>query len=171
MMAQATGYVGFIGLMGSQYSTFREDMQPILTEIGKRGLFYVDNRSSPQTSVPAIALDIKLPIASMNRLIDADPSRPSIDHKLSDLEDIARRNGVALGVGRPDPVTLERVSVWAETLAQRGVALAPVSAIVGPPKTEIEPIPVSLAPPPPPPDEKDKKKKEGESGEGEKKSH
>ena len=33
-------------------------------------------------------------------------------------------------MGFPYPVTIERVAAWTATLAQKGIALAPVSALV-----------------------------------------
>jgi polysaccharide deacetylase 2 family uncharacterized protein YibQ len=145
VMSQATGYVGMIALMGSRFSTSRDDMLPILTSLKRRGLLFVDNRSSPQTTAPTAAADVHLAFASAGRLLDADPSRSAIDKKLSELEDLARHDGSALGVAQhPYPVIMERVAVWAQTLEDRGLVLAPVSAVVDRPK----PAEASTAKPP-----------------------
>src|SRR5580658_5171119 len=130
VLSQATGYVGLIGLMGSRFSTSHDDMLPILGALQRRGLLYVDNRAAQQTVVPDIAGEIGLTTASANEQLDLEPVRVAIDKRLSDLEDLARRNGTALGVAHPYPVVMERVAVWAQTLEDRGVVLAPVSAIV-----------------------------------------
>ncbi|HET9018836.1 MAG TPA: divergent polysaccharide deacetylase family protein, partial [Acetobacteraceae bacterium] len=53
---------------------------------------------------------------------------------LERLEEVARDRGAALGlVSLPRPVTLDRLAAWTATLSRRGLALAPVSAIVQPP--------------------------------------
>ena len=52
------------------------------------------------------------------------------DDALLDLEDIARRRGMAVGMGFAYPITLDRISLWARTLEQKGFVLAPVSATV-----------------------------------------
>jgi polysaccharide deacetylase 2 family uncharacterized protein YibQ len=130
VMSQATGYVGLVGLMGSRFSTSHDDMLPILTSLQHRGLLYVDNRATPQTVVPDIASDIGLAMTSANRQLDTELVRAAIDKKLSDLEDIARRNGSALGTAHPYPIVMERVAVWAQTVEDRGVVLAPVSATI-----------------------------------------
>jgi polysaccharide deacetylase 2 family uncharacterized protein YibQ len=145
-MGQATGYVGLVGYMGSRFSTSRDDMLPLLQTMKRRGLLYVDNRAAPQTAVPGIANEIGLPTTSANRLLDSDPTRAAVDKKLSELEDIARRNGGSLGLAQhADPVILERIGVWAQGLAERGLVLAPVSAVIDRPKPP-EPTPTSEKP-------------------------
>jgi len=130
VLSQATGYVGLVGLMGSRFSTSHDDMLPILTALQHRGLLYVDNRATPQTVVPDIASDIGLAMTSANRQLDTELVRAAIDKKLSELEDIAKRNGAALGTAHPYPIVMERVAVWAQTVEDRGVVLAPVSATI-----------------------------------------
>jgi len=45
--------------------------------------------------------------------------------------------GSALGIiSTPRPLTVGRVVAWANTLASKGLALAPVSALVLPPATQ-----------------------------------
>jgi polysaccharide deacetylase 2 family uncharacterized protein YibQ len=53
-----------------------------------------------------------------------------IDRRLSELETRARVSGSAGGTGFVYPVTLERVSLWAQGLSGRGFVLVPASAIV-----------------------------------------
>jgi len=137
VLSQGTGYVGLVGYEGSRFTMAREDMQPVLDGLKKRGLLFVDNRETAQTVVPAAAMDIKLPFASANRAIDRDATRAGVDKRLADLEDIARRNGSAVGIGSPFPVTFERVGLWAQGLEDRGLVLAPVSAVIGKTKEQV----------------------------------
>lgn len=137
VLSQGTGYVGLVGYEGSRFTAAREDMQPVLDGLKKRGLLYVDNRETAQTVVPALATDMKLPFASVNRAIDRDATRAGVDKRLADLEDIARRNGSAVGIGSPFPVTFERITLWAQGLEERGLVLAPVSAVIGKTKEQI----------------------------------
>lgn len=137
VLSQGTGYVGLVGYEGSRFTMARDDMQPVLDALKRRGLLFVDNRETAQTVVPALAMDMKLPFASSNRAIDRDATRAGVDKRLADLEDIARRNGSALGIGSPFPVTFERIALWAEGLQDRGLVLAPVSAVIGRTKEQI----------------------------------
>ena len=73
--------------------------------------------------------DIGLAIASSSLMIDDELSAKAIDGQLAKLEERARSDGAAMGVARPYPVTLSRLKEWTDTLAKKGIALAPVSAL------------------------------------------
>ena len=130
VMAQGAGYVGVMGLLGGRFSAADDAMKPILQEIEKRGLLYIDNRASPQSVVPHVAPSIDLPFASVNRYIDSDPSPTEIERSLADLEEAAKRYGSALGEATASKATLGRITAWASGLEGRGLVLVPVSAIV-----------------------------------------
>ena len=150
-MSQGAGYVGFVGRMGGKFQGVRSQMTPILDEIARRGLLFVDNREAPQSVAVDVAPDDKLPLAVVDRVIDSDPSRLAIDQALIDLVNTARRNGRALGLASASPVTLQEIAVWATTLADQGVDLAPVSAVVAVPKPPPPQLPVDKPVPPPSP--------------------
>lgn len=141
-MSQGAGYVGLIGRMGGKFQGVRSEMTPILDEIARRGLLFVDNREAPQSVAGEVAGTDKLPLAAADRVIDSDPSRLAIDQALIDLVNTAKRQGRALGLASATPLSLQEISAWAATLANQGIDLAPVSAVVSVPK------------PPPPPAEK-----------------
>lgn len=134
VMSQAAGYTGLIGRMGGKFQASRGDMTPIVDEIAKRGLLFVDNREAVQSVVPQVAGADKLPLAVADRVIDADPSRIAVDQALIDLTNSAIRNGSAVGLASASPVTIQEITAWAATLANKGVMLAPVSAIVTVPR-------------------------------------
>ena len=58
------------------------------------------------------------------------PTAMEIDHQLSALENAARAHGSASGTGFLYPLTIERVTQWAQGLSGRGFVLVPASAIV-----------------------------------------
>jgi polysaccharide deacetylase 2 family uncharacterized protein YibQ len=129
VLSRGVGYVGVTGLSGSRFTSAKQSIQPVLVALKDRGLLFVDSRSSDQSIAAALARNIGMAWAVSNRLIDAEPSKEGVDHALADLEARANRDGVALGIGTPYPVTMERVGAWAATLAAKGLVLAPVSAI------------------------------------------
>jgi polysaccharide deacetylase 2 family uncharacterized protein YibQ len=133
-MSQTVGYVGIIGRMGGRFQAAHDSLAPVLKEIATRGLLYVDNHTTAASAVSSIAAGDRLPLAEANRVIDAEPARAALDRNLADLEDIAKRDHVALGLVSAEPVSLDSISDWAAGLAARGIALAPVSAIVAVPQ-------------------------------------
>jgi polysaccharide deacetylase 2 family uncharacterized protein YibQ len=68
-------------------------------------------------------------------VVDEQPfDAATLDQRLAALDALALGKGSALGIVMlPYPVTLDRVAAWASGLAQKGVALAPVSAIAAAP--------------------------------------
>jgi len=129
-LSRFTGYTGVLSLFGSRYTTALESLRPTLNEIRSRGLLFVDSRVSLRSSAFRIAGEIGLPRAINNRFIDVQPARDEIDRRLDELVKIAMTSGFAVGVGQPFPVTIERVAAFVRGADARGLAIAPVSAIV-----------------------------------------
>ncbi|MDX1483302.1 MAG: divergent polysaccharide deacetylase family protein [Alphaproteobacteria bacterium] len=130
LLGRVTGYVGVVNQMGSRFTTSPTHVRPVLKELQERGLLFVDSRSSLRSIAARLASEVGLPRAINNRFIDAEASRDAIDARLADIERIAKASGYAVGIGSPFPVTIDRLQVWTKTLAAKGLALAPVSALV-----------------------------------------
>ncbi len=127
---RATGYVGLAGVMGSRFAASREHMGPVLEELRERGLLFLDNRSSDRSLAAQVAGEIGVPNAVNDRFLDrTQASRVAIDARLVQVENLARGEGFAVAMGRPNWVTIERLSDWAKGLEARGFALAPISAL------------------------------------------
>jgi len=103
-------------------------MRTVLDDLSQRGLLYVDPR--PGKSIDNLA---QVPGRSIDVVIDDPQSRADIEGKLAALERLARERGSALGFAGPlRPVTVERIATWARGLADKGMVLAPVSALINP---------------------------------------
>ena len=133
LLAHLQGYAGVTGalgaLRGERFAGMADQMDPVLAELGRRGLLYVDAR-------PAGAGGVATQRHVWSRDVDLVLDEPAsdIDVKLAQLEEIAHDKGDALGLaGAPGPVTVEHIAAWANGLLQRGLALAPVSALARPP--------------------------------------
>ena len=130
-LTRAEAYVGVANLTGARFVASPKHLEPVLKMLRQRGLLLVDRWSSgPQSPVVEISKDLGLPVTGVQVLIDQEPARAAIDGRLTELERIARRDGRALGLALPYPLSLERIAVWSNSLDARGVALAPVSAVV-----------------------------------------
>lgn len=129
VLDRASDYVGVMSVLGSRYLASEDHMRPILAELRRRGLLFLDGGTTPRSVATVLAEEIGLPHAASDRFIDSEPTRVAIDRRLSELEQIAREAGSAIAVGRPYPVTIERIAEWAAGLAGRGVALVPLTAV------------------------------------------
>jgi polysaccharide deacetylase 2 family uncharacterized protein YibQ len=127
---RATGYVGLAAVMGSRFAASKEHMEPVLEELRERGLLFLDNRASDRSLAAQVAGEVGVPNAVNDRSLDrTQASRVAIDARLVQVENLARGDGFAVAMGRPYPVTIERLRDWAKGLEARGFALAPISAL------------------------------------------
>ncbi|HEY1934586.1 MAG TPA: divergent polysaccharide deacetylase family protein [Acetobacteraceae bacterium] len=135
-MSRIAGYVGVTdalgALRGERFAGLADQMNPVLAQIAQRGLLYVDARAPGADDPPPLP-------RVWSRAVDlvVDQPESQIDEKLAELEHIAKEKGSALGLaGAPLPVTVQHIAVWASGLMDRGLALAPVSALAVPPANE-----------------------------------
>jgi polysaccharide deacetylase 2 family uncharacterized protein YibQ len=126
-LSRMEGYAGVTGVIGTmrgeRMAAIADRMDPVLTEIAHRGLFYIDPRvgRGPLPKVWGRHVDV---------VIDDPADRESIDARLAELEQLAKDRGTALGlVMRPTPVAVARIAAWTNGLADRGMTLAPASAL------------------------------------------
>lgn len=130
VLSRATGYVGLINHQGSGLSASRSAMQPLMGNLKARGLLYLDLRQDDSSIAPMAAADAGVPHAQADIVLDDELSRTHILGQLRLAETLARTNGSAIVVGRPYPLTLNRVELWLRGLAENGLALVPVSGII-----------------------------------------
>lgn len=130
-LGRTSGYVGVATVMGSRFTTSEKALTPVIEALKEQGLIFLDNRSSQESVAWRLAAKIGAANAVNDRALDtAQASRVAIDARLVQLEGIARAEGFAVAMGRPYPVTIERLREWAKGLSGRGFVLAPISAVV-----------------------------------------
>ncbi|NQV56409.1 MAG: divergent polysaccharide deacetylase family protein [Rhodospirillales bacterium] len=130
ILALAPGYVGMVQVMGSKFTTSEVGMLPVLTEIQRRGLLYVDNGQVKDSQGVKIATKIALPRIRAVMTIDQVLTGKAISAQLNELEKLARKNASALAMARAHPITIRLLAEWAKNLDFKELALAPVSAMV-----------------------------------------
>lgn len=129
VLSRVTGYVGVTNMMGSRFTQSQTSLIPVMDELRKRGLMYVDGRASEQSIAGALAQTMGVPRVLADETLDSEPTRDAIDRQLQNLAAAAQRNGAALAIGYAYPVTLERVALWAKGLDEQQLVLAPASAL------------------------------------------
>ena len=129
IMVQSGGYVGLLSTHGDKFTLNSELLLPILKSIKTRGLLYVDSRTTSQSLGPELSSNIQLPRAFNNVFIDKTPSRDYITTKLRELERIAVDKKFAVAIAQPLPLSIEIINEWSSGLKEKGIALAPITAI------------------------------------------
>lgn len=124
------GYVGINNHMGSRFTADQRGMNVVLAEIKRRGLLFLDSRTSTRTVGAALARRLGVPHAERNVFLDNLPVREAVEQRLIEVERVAIRHGLAVAIGHPRDATLEALAAWLPGLAEKGLTPVPVSAVV-----------------------------------------
>jgi polysaccharide deacetylase 2 family uncharacterized protein YibQ len=135
LMARMQGYVGVASLMGSRFTASDQALSPILREVAKRGLIYLDDGSSSRSVASQIAGASNLSFVKAEIVLDKLPAPAEIDKALARLELAAREHGSAIGFASASPATVARIGDWAKKVTGRGFVLVPISMVTAKPKS------------------------------------
>ena len=116
--------------MGSRFTADRGAMQPVLAELGARGLYFIDSRTTAATVAADMARAAGLPAASRDVFLDNETVAAAVRARLAEAETIARRRGSAIAIGHPHDATLAALAAWLPEARARGFTLVPASAVV-----------------------------------------
>ncbi len=122
------GYVGVNNHMGSRFTAFKPGMETVLRLFKSRGLLFLDSRTTAQTVGESLAQELGVPSINRNVFLDDDEALGAVRKKLSETEEVARRQGFVVAIGHPHENTLQALSEWLPGLAAKGFALAPLTA-------------------------------------------
>jgi hypothetical protein len=92
--------------MGSKLTTSSSRMRQIFTILKKRGLFFVDSRTTADTVCRPSAALLHVPFAERDVFLDDHQTPDSIKRQIKVLIKRARRQGYAIAIAHPHPVTL-----------------------------------------------------------------
>ncbi|MBP0447109.1 divergent polysaccharide deacetylase family protein [Roseomonas sp. SSH11] len=128
VLSRIAGQVGAIGALGpmrgERFAALPEAIGGVQDVLRDRGLLYIDPR--PGAPNPARAWG-----RAVDLVVDEPATRTEIDRRLTELERIARERGSALGLAADvSPVLVDRVAAWAAGLEERGLVMAPVTALI-----------------------------------------
>ena len=130
MLSRMQGYVGVTNYMGARFTSNEAALGAVLRDIGKRGLLFLDDGSSPRSVATQSAEAAKAPFVKADLVVDAMANWADIDAALAKLETIAAERGVAIGTASALPLSIERIARWAKAAKERGIRIVPLSAIL-----------------------------------------
>jgi len=115
--------------MGSKMTAESSQMYQIFSILKKRGLYFVDSRTSAQTLCKPSARLLQIPFAQRDVFLDHQQEPRFIRKQVKELIRIARRNGYAVGIGHPYSATYKVLREMLPEL-RKTVQLVPASKIV-----------------------------------------
>jgi len=115
--------------MGSRFTASEEKMFIVLTELKRRGLYFVDSRTSDRSVAFKVARRMALRTASRDIFLDNELSENALRIQMERLLNMARQKGWAIGIGHPHHETLELLKRYESTLTHEA-EVVPVSRLV-----------------------------------------
>jgi polysaccharide deacetylase 2 family uncharacterized protein YibQ len=117
--------------MGSRMTAESSQMYQIFSILKKRGLFFIDSRTTRDTLCRPSARLFQIPFAQRDIFLDHKQDKEFIRRQIKKLVQIAKRNGQAVGIGHPHSITYKVLREMLPYL-QKEVQLVPTSDIVHP---------------------------------------
>ena len=124
------GYVGINNHMGSLFTSDTVGMEVVMQELKRRGLLFLDSRTSVKTVGASIALAYNVPFTQRNIFLDNEATIPAINKQLRIMELFAIKNGYVVAIAHPRDATIQALSQWLAVIAERGFVQVPISTIV-----------------------------------------
>ena len=123
------GAIGVNNHMGSKFTTSKKGMELILTEIKRRGLFFVDSKTTHDSVAYATARSMGIPAAERTVFLDHDTQKESIRREINKMVKLSIENGCVLAIGHPTSNTWK---VLYEELprVRKSVSIVPVHKIL-----------------------------------------
>jgi uncharacterized protein len=117
--------------MGSKMTAESSQMYQIFSILKKKGLYFVDSRTTVDTLCKPSARLFQIPFAQRDVFLDHRLEVKFIRKQLKELVRIAQRNGYAVGIGHPHSLTYQVLQEMLPDL-QKKVRLVPADMIVHP---------------------------------------
>jgi polysaccharide deacetylase 2 family uncharacterized protein YibQ len=133
-MGEITNYTGIMNYQGGRFLSDPAALEPVMRDISKRGLLFLDDGTSAQSKTAVVAKGTELPHAFADVQLDRQVDVNAILQKLDELERVAKRNGQAIGVAAAFDESIDAISKWTEEAAMRGIEIVGVAALTNDPR-------------------------------------
>jgi hypothetical protein len=128
---EAVPYIqGVSNHMGSKLMEDPKKMRIVFSELKKRGLFFLDSRTTPETIGIQVAQSVGLNAMERSLFIDHSSDKEVIKQKLEQLIQRSLSTGKAVGIGHPHPSTIKILKEMVSKMKEKGIEIVPLSAVM-----------------------------------------
>jgi uncharacterized protein len=128
---EAVPYItGVSNHMGSRLMEDPEKMKIVFSELKRRGLFFLDSRTTPQTVGLQVAESVGLKAMERSIFIDNSSTEVDIKQQLEQLIQLSLSRGKAIGIGHPHPSTIKSIKEMIPKMKEKGIEIVPLSEVM-----------------------------------------
>lgn len=113
--------------MGSRFMEHAAAVRLVLGELKKRGLFFLDSRTTAKTEGYQIARELALLAGERDLFLDNENDVQDIRAQLEGLIRLARDHGKAIGICHPYPATITALKEMIVKIKAAGIRIVPLS--------------------------------------------
>ena len=129
-LATVPGAVGVNNHMGSAATADPRVMRAVARVLARRGLFFLDSRTTDATVAEKTAEEASVRVASRRVFLDDVAREDAILAQLDELVRRAHQDGAAIAIGHPYPATLFVLEKELPEMRKRGVEVVKVGELV-----------------------------------------
>ena len=124
------GAVGLNNHMGSAVVTHAPSMKAMMDVLDRRGLFFLDSRTTAKTLGYSLARQSGIPSAERQVFLDTQKDRERIRQQFRTLLESARQRGAAIAIAHPYPETLEILTAEVPGAVAQGFEFVTVGTLM-----------------------------------------
>ena len=116
--------------MGSRMMEDPEKMRIVLSELKRRGLFFLDSRTTPQSVGFQTAKSIGLKATERTLFLDHSQAESDIQRNLEELCEHSLSTGRGIGIGHPYLSTIKSLKEMIPKIKEKGIDIVPLSSLL-----------------------------------------
>jgi hypothetical protein len=121
-------YEGLMAPVNERFTHNENSVFPILEALKEKEVLFVYQAKPGNDHLPRLAETARLDYLDYDMIIDENLSPEALDEQLALLESRAKAEGTVLAVGRPYPLTVNRLKSWVKEVESRGVHVIPITS-------------------------------------------
>ncbi len=129
-LREMEGVEGINNHKGSRFTSNEIKMRYLLEEIRQRDLFFVDSYTLADSVGYPLSLEMGIPTVRRDVFLDYNDDKQAIIEKLQELEEVARENGVAIGIGHHKENTIQALKEELPRMEEQGIELVVISDVL-----------------------------------------
>ncbi|MHB8137273.1 MAG: divergent polysaccharide deacetylase family protein [Smithellaceae bacterium] len=116
--------------MGSKFMADEEKLMPVFKQLKKKGLFFIDSRTTRSSKTLPVAEKINLTVASRRVFLDNDRDYHKIYKILMEVAETSAGGAPLIVIGHPYPETIRAIRDANKIFREKGISIIPVSKLL-----------------------------------------